>query len=446
MPKLDKLINNEVFNSISILWIMQLVSGFCAFLTQVFLARYFEISEYGSIVTALAVITFVSPIAGFGTGNLRLRCFGKEGWEAFRWIKPSIKAVLLTSALTFSLVWLWALLVESNSLVRVLIILFSIFVFSQAALELASSAFQLQSKYVELALLQALPNILKFFVAIIVVVASFNVKFLAYGYFITGLALVLYCLLYINNLVKSDISLHGHGPRPQNLIIQNNPSSIQVLNDSWPFVLAGIFYFIYFQIDLIMINSMLGPEYSAKYNTAVVILTATYTVPTVVFQKYLLPKYHIWAEHDKQRFYNIFCYSNRIVFLVGFAIGIVTAFLSHWIIELLFGVDYHDAGIVLLILSLCIPLRYLSTSVGAALVTGTNMRRKVVYQGIVALCNVLLNLMLIPRMGIIGAAISTVLSEALLLALYIFGAMRHVFVLNNGWECFYATNKAKCNR
>ena len=97
----------------------------------------------------------------------------------------------------------------------VLIILFSIFVFSQAALELASSAFQLQSKYVELALLQALPNILKFFVAIIVVVASFNVKFLAYGYFITGLALVLYCLLYINNLVKSDISLHGHGPCPR---------------------------------------------------------------------------------------------------------------------------------------------------------------------------------------------------------------------------------------
>lgn len=219
-----------------------------------------------------------------------------------------------------------------------------------------------------------------------------------------------------------------------------------MLHTAWPFALAGVFYFIYFQLDLIMINSMLGPEFSGKYNTAVVILTAIYTIPSVVFQKYLLPKYHIWAEHDKQRFYNIFCYSNRIVFLVGFAIGIVTAFLSHWIIELLFGVDYHDAGIVLLILSLCIPLRYLSTSVGAALVTGTNMRRKVVYQGIVALCNVLLNLMLIPRMGIIGAAISTVLSEALLLALYIFGAMRHVFVLNNGWECFYATNKAKCNR
>ena len=51
-----------------------------------------------------------------------------------------------------------------------------------------------------------------------------------------------------------------------------------------------------------MINSMLGPEYSAKYNTAVVILTATYTVPTVVFQKYLLPKYHIWAEHEHLRF------------------------------------------------------------------------------------------------------------------------------------------------
>ncbi len=446
MPKLNKLINNEAFNSISILWLMQLISGVCAFLTQVFLARYFEVGEYGSIVAALAIITLVSPLAGFGIGSFWLRCFGKEGWKAFRWVNPSIKFVLATSVITFSLVMFWALFIESNSLVRILVMFFSIFIFSQVVLELASSAFQLQSKYKELAILQSLPNIFKFLVVIIVIVASFNVMSLAYGYLITGLALLLYCLLFVKKLVKSDINLHGHGARPKNFLIEKNLRTMQVLHTAWPFALAGVFYFIYFQLDLIMINSMLGPEFSGKYNTAVVILTAIYTIPSVVFQKYLLPKYHIWAEHDKQRFYKIFCYSNRIVFLVGIAIGIVTAFLSHWIIELLFGVDYHDAGIVLLILSLCIPLRYLSTSVGAALVTGTNMRRKVVYQGIVALCNVLLNLMLIPRMGIIGAAISTVLSEALLLALYIFGAMRHVFVLNNGWECFYATNKAKCNR
>ena len=53
------------------------------------------------------------------------------------------------------------------------------------------------------------------------------------------------------------------------------------------------FYFIYFQLDLIMINSMLGPEFSGKYNTAVVILTAIIQSLSVVFQKYLLPKYHI---------------------------------------------------------------------------------------------------------------------------------------------------------
>ena len=189
MPKLNKLINNEAFNSISILWLMQLISGVCAFLTQVFLARYFEVGEYGSIVAALAIITLVSPLAGFGIGSFRLRCFGKEGWKAFRWVNPSIKFVLATSVITFSLVMFWALFIESNSLVRILVMFFSIFIFSQVVLELASSAFQLQSKYKELAILQSLPNIFKFLVVIIVIVASFNVMSLAYGYLITVLLL-----------------------------------------------------------------------------------------------------------------------------------------------------------------------------------------------------------------------------------------------------------------
>src|SRR5690606_1681884 len=85
------------------------------------------------------------------------------------------------------------------------------------------------------------------------------------------------------------------------------------------------------------------------------------------------------------------------------------------------------ATAVIAILCVAIPGRYLATSVGAVLVTQDNMRRKVWLMGLTAAVNVGLNLWLIPRYGVAGAAWATVASETVLLMLYLGAVHRYVF-------------------
>ena len=55
------------------------------------------------------------------------------------------------------------------------------------------------------------------------------------------------------------------------------------------------------------------------------------------------------------------------------------------------------------------------------------MNNKTKIMGLVAMINLVLNFLLIPIYSIYGAAISTLISEILLLSLYSFSAMKNIF-------------------
>jgi len=87
-----------------------------------------------------------------------------------------------------------------------------------------------------------------------------------------------------------------------------------------------------------------------------------------------------------------------------------------YVVPVLFGKAYARVIDILLVLALCPPIRFLSTSMGAALFTDDHMRYRVwamVWATVVA---ILLNAALIPNFGEMGAAWGTVVAELVLLA------------------------------
>ncbi|MCY1184259.1 hypothetical protein D9M73_249380 [compost metagenome] len=104
--------------------------------------------------------------------------------------------------------------------------------------------------------------------------------------------------------------------------------------------------------------------------------------------------------------------------LFGVLTFVALIFFAPLLTKVVFGESYSAAVEIIRILALCIPLRFLSTSIGASLLTNDNMRNKVKLMGIIAIINIFLNLTLIPKFGLHGAAISTIASETLLLILY----------------------------
>ena len=99
---------------------------------------------------------------------------------------------------------------------------------------------------------------------------------------------------------------------------------------------------------------------------------------------------------------------------------------SFWLIPLIFGVNYIESVTLVNILAACTPIQYLASSVGSTLVTQNNMKKKVLYMGIAALSNIIMNFILLPVLGTLGAAVSTLASSAILLIMYWFGAKKYV--------------------
>ena len=108
-------------------------------------------------------------------------------------------------------------------------------------------------------------------------------------------------------------------------------------------------------------------------------------------------------------------------------------------IPFLFGETYTTSAKLLFILSFCIPIKFLATSVGGTLVTQNHMRRKVWYMGTTAVLNFILNIILIPKWTYYGAAIATFISELNLLIIYLIAVRRDVFGPDawRGWKIYY---------
>ena len=143
---------------------------------------------------------------------------------------------------------------------------------------------------------------------------------------------------------------------------------------------------------------------------------AIYLIPATIYHKFLFGKLHYWAAQNPPKFWLVYKRSNVALFALGLLIGAAMVVVVPYVVPVLFGKAYARVVDILLVLALCPPIRFLSTSMGAALFTDDHMRYRVwamVWATVVA---ILLNAALIPNFGEMGAAWGTVVAELVLLA------------------------------
>ncbi len=418
--------NKHTVKSISLLWIGSLAGAGFAFFTQVFLARELGPNSFGIFGASLALVVMVTPLASFGVGTFWLKVFGEEGWGGIRWLQSSLIFTFLTTFIVLVAIVLWAMLGPHDVTTRKILILLSTYLLGQVALELVSAKLQLEERYSVLAFWLLLPHFLRLiliFSLAWLVVDNITLSNSTYAYMAISISMFSFGLFVLWRMKGGHLSLRGHGARDiKNVSLKSTASVSEVVFQVWPFGLAGFFHLIYFQSDIILLKYLQSDESAGIYNVVFVTMAAVYLLPSVIYQKYLLPKIHRWASHDRSKFYRVYRTGNKVMLGLGILAMLSIWLLSPWGVPYLFGENYGAAVVPLSILGLAAPFRFLATSVGSTLVTGNHMRRKVCYMGVTAMVNVGLNFLLIPIYGAIGAAIATVLSEIFLLIVYFWGA------------------------
>jgi len=402
-----------------------------AFITQVILARTLSLEDFGAFSAALSLVTLVTPLASFGVGMFWLRAFGEEGIQALRWIKPSVKFTLLSIVLILTVIYLWAFFAPHSDSTRNLQLIFSLFILGQVAIELASSIYQLEERYVNLAAWQFLPHAMRFVFLMFslwvfssqkltAINVAFIYVFVAVIMFLVGGKLVL-------KACKGNLSLVGHALTLDRAKFNSQPSVINVLSESWPFGLLSVFFLIHFQSSIILVSYILGNEAAAKYSVVIIIMTGIYMFPGLIYQKLLLPKIHRWANQDRKKLKQVYLKGNFLMLILGIVIAGTVLLVAPYAIPIVFGDKYVDVMLILSIFAFAIPIKFVAASVGAVLTTGAHVITKVKYMGIIAFANVLLSFLLIGVVGITGVAYAALISEGLLLIIYYYAVNKFVF-------------------
>ena len=424
------MIKKKTFNALALLWLGTLLGAGLAFLTQIILARKLGSEYFGLFSAVLAMITLVTPLAGFGISQLWLKVFGQEGWNAKTWLKPSFDFVILSTILVFISLYIWAFWGSHDQLTRSLFLILSFYILGQVSVELVSSKLQLEEGYLNLAIWQFFPHFMRFLL-VSILLFGFNhwssLENVAYIYTFISIILLLVAIVQLRNMNNESFSLKGHQKKKSKKDF--DVSLNKIFQNAWPFGMAAFFYLIYFQSDIVLIKYIIGDHEAGTYNVAFTIMVAIYMFPGVLYQKFLLPKIHRWANHDKEKFYEVYYKGNIIMLILGLIAMILVWLLSDLSIPFLFGYEYKNAVPILNILAVSSPIIFVAFSAGATLVTQEHMKRKVKYMGIVALVNLSLNLLIIPFYGALGAAITTVLSNLLLLIFYYLGSQKYVFFI-----------------
>lgn len=184
-----------------------------------------------------------------------------------------------------------------------------------------------------------------------------------------------------------------------------------LLAHSWPLILSGFAVMVYMRIDQIMLGQMLNDKAVGIYSAAVRISEAWYFIPVAIVGS-VFPALLDAKKTSEALYLEKFQKLYDTLVVIALVVAIPVTVLAHQIVEVLFGQEYIEAGTILSIHIWAALFVFLGFASGRWLLAEN--RQVFVFQraflGMVV--NVVLNWMWIPQYGGTGAAVATLISQA----------------------------------
>jgi O-antigen/teichoic acid export membrane protein len=184
----------------------------------------------------------------------------------------------------------------------------------------------------------------------------------------------------------------------------------QIFKLAAPLGLTAILTNIYYRADFVMLSYIRGDQEVGYYNAAYTVVN-TLLLFAVTFTSTLLPRLSALFATDFAILGKLYRTAFKYLLFMGMGSAIGAMLLASPILKLLFGEKYLPGAGALSILIWASALMFVNSLQGSLLVA-SNMKRNLVHlTGAAAAGNLILNILLIPRFGIRGAAAATVFSE-----------------------------------
>ncbi len=375
----------------------RVVSQIISFIVTAYIVRYLGPSNYGQLSYAVSFVGIFGVLSTLGIDSILYRSLIEHKDKHREYLGSALVLKLIAGTATYLITVLFAFyLVPHEDISHWLIWIIS-FTYIVNAFNIITFEFQ---AHVD----QKIVSIISMCVLAVLSVLKLVVVFANQGIIYFALILVLESILYICTYIffrrkyfpiwqwKPDISIMK-----------------KLLVSSWPLLLSGSFTVIYTRVDQIIIKNMLDNASVGIYDSAVKIAESWAVIPAVIVSS-------LFPSIINARMTSFKSYKNRTLALallmggVAIAISIVISIFARPIMHILYGPEYISGVSVLRVY--CWASVWLSIGhVTYYYLISENKVKLLFYTSFLAMVlNVVLNIWLIPKYGILGATWATFFS------------------------------------
>lgn len=180
-----------------------------------------------------------------------------------------------------------------------------------------------------------------------------------------------------------------------------------------PFALSGIIGRLYSYADSILISKFLGAEHIGWWSVPYKITFAFQFIPAALAAS-VFPVMSIFSASDTSKIGPLFERAWTYLLMIALPISFGLIAIAEPVILRLYGVEYAPSIPVLRILLTSLVFGYLSFITASALNATNHQKKQTTLLGLALTSNIIINSLLITRIGIVGAAVAALVGNIIL--------------------------------
>jgi O-antigen/teichoic acid export membrane protein len=383
----------------------QTLARLIGFVFGTVLARYLGAADFGTYMFVMTYVTYFAFLADGGLGRYLIRDAAREPGRAREFLAKvgGLRLTLATGVYVMMIVG--ALVTRSDGQRVAFIAIAGLSLFTGALSGALASMFNAREEMHVHAVFQVLSSLL----TAIFVLAALAAGLGLLGVFVGAALANLPPLVYLARIWWRRVG-------PPALAV-DLPFWRTALRRSFPYALLGVIGLVHFRMDSLLLTWMKGPEANGIYSAAYRLLDAVTDVPGVIVAA-MFPTFSRLHVESRATLRRAYLGALATLTLLGLPVMVALAVLARPLILLLYGDGYAGSIVVLQLLAVAVFLIFVDTANTMVLYSGDNLRPVVWFSLITMTANILLCLALIPRFAERGAAVATILSTALSIAIF----------------------------
>lgn len=393
----------------------------------IWIARYLGPTQFGLLNYAQVLPASLLGIANLGLTNILVTQFVKENINQQQLLGTAFFLKLFCGTICYLLIIVFSHFYYWNNEVLFLLILFT-------SSSLIFQAFDTIDIYFQSQLLSkksVLAKTIGFFLSSLLklYLLLHNASLFWFSVTILVELMVGSFLLYVFYYQKSKIKISAWK--------FNLPLAKTLLYSSWYIIVSDFLIFIYMRIDQIMLHNLTDTKQLGLYSAALRLSESWFFLAGAITNSYY-PSIALYWLNNNQEFYKKYIKLLSSLLKISILVAVLISLIGNQLVTFLFGNKYEGVGDILVIhVWTGVPI-FLGVGCTNLFILNNLQKYSIFRSGFGAILNILLNFILIPKYGAIGASIATLISQ-------IFASYLINILFKQTREVFYIQTKSIVN-